>query len=144
MLTVEEIESGTVIDHIRHGKGLRVLEILEIAGDYQSRVALVMNVPSNKMGKKDIVKVEGKHISEKLIDKIALIAPEASINLIQNSKVIEKRAVKLHSKLVGVVKCPNPKCITNTENIESVFVIEGDRARCAFCERLFKSEELIE
>ncbi|MCX6777872.1 MAG: aspartate carbamoyltransferase regulatory subunit [Candidatus Micrarchaeota archaeon] len=144
MLTVEEIESGTVIDHIRHGKGLRVLEILEIAAEYHSRVALVMNVPSNKMGRKDIVKVEGKLLNEKLMDKIALIAPDATVNLIQNSKVIEKRHVKLHSKLVGVVKCPNPKCITNTENIESVFIVEADKARCAFCERLFKSEELIE
>lgn len=142
MLKVEKIENGTVIDHIKAGKGPRVLEILCIQTDYPGKVALVMNVPSNKMGKKDIVKISDKHIDEKSADRIALIAPEASLNIIKNSEVIEKRKVKLRSRLNGIAKCPNPNCITNHEKMETDFKLEAKGARCAYCERLFKPEEL--
>jgi aspartate carbamoyltransferase regulatory subunit len=142
MLSVEKIENGTVIDHIKAGKGLRVLQILNIQVDYPGRVALVMNVPSGKIGKKDIVKIADKHIDEKSADKIALIAPEASLNIIKNFEVMEKRQVKLREKLVGVAACPNPNCITNHERMESAFKLDGKGIRCLYCERLFKPEEL--
>lgn len=145
MLVVEEIEEGTVIDHILAGRGLRVLEILGIGENYRARVALVMNVPSKRMGKKDIVKIEGKFIDEKSANRIAVVAPEASLNIIKEGKVVEKRNVKLPSKLVGVFKCPNSKCITNAEHVETVFGVEpGPKMRCAYCERLFAPDELGE
>ncbi len=142
MLKVEKIEDGTVIDHIRAGKGPRVLEILNIHEDYQGNVALVMNAPSKKMGKKDIVKISGKHVDDKTADRIALISPEASINIIKGSKIVEKRTVKLHSRLIGLAKCPNPNCITGHEQIGTDFKVEGKGIRCFYCERLFKPEEL--
>ena len=142
MLKVEKIANGTVIDHIKAGKGLRVLQILNIQVDYPGKVALVMNVPSNKMGVKDIVKIADKHIDEKTADRIALIAPDASLNIIKDFEVVEKRKVKLRNRLSGIATCPNPNCITNQEKIESDFKFDGKGVRCLYCERLFKPEEL--
>ncbi len=142
MLKVEKIANGTVIDHIKAGKGLRVLQILNIQVDYPGKVALVMNVPSNKMGTKDIVKISDKHIDEKTADRIALIAPDASLNIIKDFEVIEKRKVKMRNRLTGIAVCPNPNCITNHEKIETDFTLEERGTRCLYCERLFKPEEL--
>jgi aspartate carbamoyltransferase regulatory subunit len=142
MLKVEKIVDGTVIDHIKAGKGLRVLDILNIHEDYAGNVALMMNAPSKKMGKKDIVKISEKHIDDKTADRIALISPGASFNSIKNSKIVEKRTVKLRDRLAGVAKCPNPNCITNHERIETDFHVEQKGVRCFHCERVFKPEEL--
>lgn len=146
MLTVEKIENGSVIDHIKAGRGLDVLRILNINGKYEGRVALVMNVPSKKMGKKDIVKIEGKRIDEKSANKIALIAPDATLNIINEGKVVDKSLVKLPNTLTGIIKCLNPKCITNNERVETIFYVEKGKAillKCAFCEKVFKPEEMI-
>ncbi len=147
-LSVEKIEDGSVIDHITAGHGLRVLNILRIDEKYAGRVALVMNVPSKTMGKKDIVKIEGKFIDEKTADKIAVIAPQATLNIIKKGEVVSKDMVEIPSKLIGVFRCPNPKCITTSEKIETDFEVEkGEREpgmRCAYCERKFTPEELKE
>ena len=87
MLKVDAIENGTVIDHIKAGKGQKVLGLLGIDDKFESRVALVMNVASKKLGKKDIVKIEGVNVSNELANLIALIAPNASINIIKGSEV---------------------------------------------------------
>ncbi len=142
MLKVEKIANGTVIDHIASGKGLRVLEILNIKSGYPGRVALVMNASSDKMGKKDIVKIADKHIDDKTADRIALISPEASLNIVKEYEVVEKRNVKLRDRLSGIGKCPNPKCITNHEAMESDFKLEDKGVRCTYCERPFKPEEV--
>jgi len=143
-LTVEKIENGTVIDHITAGKGLRVLDILGIRAGFEGRAALVMNVPSKKMGRKDIVKVEGRFLDEKDVDKIAVIAPQATLNIIKGGEVKEKGSVKLPRAIAGVFRCPNPKCITNFERIPSRFNVErGPRMRCAYCERMFAPDEPI-
>jgi aspartate carbamoyltransferase regulatory subunit len=145
-LVVEKIESGTVIDHIPAGMGLKVLEILKIDRNYGARVALMMNVPSKKIGKKDIVKVEGKTLDDKAVNKIALIAPNATLNIIKNSEVVEKKIVQLPKELRGVSKCPNPQCITNFEPIETLFKIENHaemKFRCFFCEMAFEAKELL-
>jgi aspartate carbamoyltransferase regulatory subunit len=142
-LTVEKIESGTVIDHIRAGLGMRVLQMLGLGSGYSARVALLMNVPSKRIGKKDMLKVEGKHIDEKTIDKIALISPDATINLVKGGEVIEKRQVKVPGELRGAFKCPNPKCISNVEKIDTRFKVEKAGLRCGYCERVFKPDELV-
>jgi aspartate carbamoyltransferase regulatory subunit len=144
MLKVEKIPNGTVIDHISAGKGLRVLEILGIRAGYPGKVALVMNGPSNKMGKKDILKIGGKHIDERTADRIALISPDATLNIIKEFEVVEKRKVKLRSRLTGIARCPNPNCITNHEQMASDFKLEEKNLRCAYCERLFMPDELTQ
>ncbi|RUM33669.1 MAG: aspartate carbamoyltransferase regulatory subunit [Archaeoglobus sp.] len=139
-LAVSKIKCGTVIDHINAGKALLVLRILGIKPGCSERVLIAMNVPSKKMGKKDIVKVEGKYIGEKELDRIALISPNATINLIDEYEVSEKRRVELPSTVEGILTCPNKNCITNSkEPIKSKFHIrrsgESVRAVCHYCGR---------
>ncbi|MCX8167037.1 MAG: aspartate carbamoyltransferase regulatory subunit [Candidatus Micrarchaeota archaeon] len=142
-ITVEEIDNGIVIDHIPAGKGVLVMQLLDIDQNYKGMVALVMNVRSNKFGKKDIVKLQGKTMNQKIFDKIALVAPTATINIIKDFKVIEKRKVAIPQKLVDVSRCPNPKCITNFESVETIFLNLNDSFfRCYYCERVFEREEL--
>jgi aspartate carbamoyltransferase regulatory subunit len=142
-LIVEKISEGTVIDHIKAGAGTRVLSILSSAYPLNRMAALIINAPSKKSGKKDIVKIEGVFLDEKLANRVSLIAPSATINIIRNSKVSEKRQVQMPKALSGLLKCPNPKCITNLERAETMFVRVDERhMRCRHCERLFAPEEL--
>jgi aspartate carbamoyltransferase regulatory subunit len=137
-LKVTPIKDGTVIDHITPGRALKVLRILKIPESTSSVVSVAMNV-SGKMGKKDIVKVENRELDPKELDKIALIAPKATINIIRDYEVIKKHKVVLPDEVVGIAKCSNPTCISNArEPVESRFhVISKDppRIKCYYCER---------
>jgi aspartate carbamoyltransferase regulatory subunit len=143
MLKVDIIEHGTVVDHIKAGMGQKVLGILGIDEKSGNRVALVMNVPSQKMGKKDILKVEGILISNEKTDAIALISPRATVDLIKDGKVVEKKQAELPESLHGTGKCPNPNCISMQEKAPGKFHLEGQKYRCGYCERVFKPEELV-
>jgi aspartate carbamoyltransferase regulatory subunit len=138
-LRVKPIESGTVIDHIAGGQALNVLKILGISGTTEATLSVVMNVESKKLGRKDIVKVENRELKEEEVNKIALIAPAATINIIRDFKVIEKRNVDLPDEIVGVVKCQNPSCISNTtEPIRSRMIVKRKNPvllRCTYCEQ---------
>ncbi len=142
MITVEKISNGTVIDHICGGKGKKVLSLLGINENYPHRVALMMNVPSKKLGKKDIVKIEGIFVDVENANLIALITPHATINIIKNEKVEKKFVAELPEKL-SIGKCPNPNCITNFEHEFEEFIKSNELYRCSYCERLFKGAELI-
>lgn len=138
-LRVKPIKNGTVIDHIAGGQALNVLKILGISGTTDATVSVVMNVESSKLGKKDIVKVEDRELLEDEVNKIALIAPAASINIIRDYLVIDKHIVDLPSEIVGVVRCQNPNCISNTtEPIKSRMLVKAKNPvllRCIFCEQ---------
>ena len=143
-MQVDVIEKGTVVDHIKAGKGEKVLKLLGIGEDYPYRVALVMNVASKKTKKKDIVKIAEKMITEDEANILALISPGATINIIEGGKVKKKYVVDLPEKLDGTGKCPNPNCITGTEtDAKQMFTKEDSNYRCHYCERLFKAEELV-
>ncbi len=142
-LVISKIREGTVIDHINAGKALLVLKILGIGPGSRERVSMVMNVPSGKMGRKDIVKVEGKFIGEEELNKIALIAPKATINLVKDYEIQKKFKVTLPEMIEGILKCPNVNCITNSrEPIKPKFYVfvENDRvvAKCYYCGRKIK------
>lgn len=143
MLKVDVIENGTVIDHIKAGKGEKVLEIMGIGEDYPYKVAVLMHVPSKRTGSKDIVKIAEKAVSENTGNLIALISPKATINIIKDGKVEKKYTVELPEKLEGAGTCPNPNCITKTEETKQMFRKEGEKYRCHYCERLFAPEELV-
>jgi len=138
-LKIQPIRNGTVIDHIMPGQAVRVLRILGIpkVGD-DSIVSVAMNV-SSRMKKKDVVKVENRELDPKEVDKIALIAPKATINIIRNYGVIEKHKVKLPREVVGIIRCSNPTCVSNSdEPIESRFLVinkDPPRIKCYYCER---------
>lgn len=137
-LVISKIKEGTVIDHITAGRALLVLKILGIDENTKETVSLALNVPSQKMGKKDIVKVEGLFISEEKLNKIALIAPNATINLIKDYEISKKFKVKPPEIVKGILKCPNKMCISNAkEPVESIFYIglKGQEvvAKCHYC-----------
>lgn len=145
-LLVRRIREGTVIDHIDTGRGLRVLEALDIDGSDSSLVTAALNVPSGKLGKKDIVKVENRFLEEEDTNKLAVISPNATINKIRNYKLVEKRRVSLPDAIDRIFRCPNPNCITgSTEKIESVMEVvdkEGRKFQCRYCRRLLDVERL--
>jgi aspartate carbamoyltransferase regulatory subunit len=134
-LRVSKIREGTVIDHIRGGQALNVLAILGIDGSSGEAVSLGMNIPSDRLGEKDIVKVEGRELSQNELDVLSLIAPAATINIIRDYDVVEKHRVEPPEQVVGVLQCPNHNCIT-TENepVESHFVVLDDGVRCSYCD----------
>lgn len=140
-LKVTPIRNGTVIDHIGNGLALEVLRIIEVHRlDKDSTVSVALHVRSSKLGWKDIVKVENMELSPRKVNAIALIAPTATISIIRDSKVREKRSVSLPERIAGVLRCPNPNCITNHgEPVESEFEVYSRRPvvlRCIYCERL--------
>src|SRR3989344_5366776 len=112
-LKIQKIRNGTVIDHLPAGSGLTVLRILGISKDYKNSVSIAMNVPSKSFGMKDVVKVEDRVLRPEETDKLALIAPEATINIIRDYKVSSKGRVTVPKEIVGVLKCGNPSCVTN-------------------------------
>jgi aspartate carbamoyltransferase regulatory subunit len=138
-LRVKPIKNGTVIDHIAGGQALNVLKILGISGTSDATVSVVMNVESSKLGKKDIVKVEDRELKEEEVNRIALIAPDATINIIRDFLVIEKHHVDLPDQIIGVVRCQNHSCISNTEEpIKSRMMVKAKNPvllRCFYCEQ---------
>ncbi|MEM2347906.1 MAG: aspartate carbamoyltransferase regulatory subunit [Sulfolobales archaeon] len=145
-LIVSKIREGTVIDHIPSGRALDVLNVLRISGKEGYRIAIVMNVESSKLNRKDIVKIEGRYLSKDETDIIALIAPTATINIIKNFEVVETRKVSPPRVISGLIKCPNITCITRHEGIETSFEIlsTGLRARCSYCGTELPYPEFIE
>jgi len=137
-LKIPLIKDGTVIDHITAGNAVKVLHILGIPKKATSVVSVAMNVKS-KFGKKDIVKVENRELDPSEVDKIALIAPKATINIIRDYDVAEKHRVNLPDEIKGIVCCSNPTCVSNSkEPVKSRFkVISKDplRIKCYYCER---------
>ncbi len=138
-MRVRPIRHGTVIDHITAGQALNVLKILGIHGTTTAVVSVAMNVPSGVLKSKDIVKVEDRELKEEEVDRISLIAPNATINIIRDFEVIEKYRVDLPDRLDGVVKCDNPNCISNTdEPVISKFMINKKpvELRCIYCDHV--------
>jgi aspartate carbamoyltransferase regulatory subunit len=140
-LRVNKIENGTVIDHIASGQALNVLAILGIDGSEDDIVSIGMNVPSERLGRKDVVKVEGRELSESELDVLSLIAPAATVNIIRGYEVAKKHVVERPEEVVGVLDCPNPNCITNeNEPVDSRFEVLDDGVRCCYCETIVRED----
>lgn len=143
-LRVSKIRNGTVIDHVTGGQALNVLAILGINGEGGETVSVGMNVPSDRLGRKDIVKVEGRELTPAEVDVLSLIAPDASINIIREYDVVDKHRVERPTSVSGVLSCPNPGCIT-TENepVETQFDVLENGVRCVYCGSIIR-EDLAE
>ena len=145
-LMVRRIKEGTVIDHIDEGKGLQVLNALRIDGKDGSLITIALNVPSGKFKKKDIIKVENKFLKDDDTNKIAVIAPKATINMIKDYKLVEKRRVSLPNEIDKIFRCSNPDCVTNSaEHIESIMDVvdkEGLILKCRYCSRMLDVNQL--
>ena len=140
-LRVSKIRNGTVIDHVTGGQALNVLSILGIDGSEGLGVSVVMNVPSDRLGRKDVVKVEDRELSQSEVDVISLIAPEASINIIREFEVVQKNRVDRPDSVVGLLSCPNRNCITNkNEPVETDFTVVEEGVRCTYCGTIIREE----
>lgn len=145
-LIVRRIKDGTVIDHIEGGKGLKVLDALGIDGKDGNVITIALNVPSGKFSKKDIIKVENRYLADYDTNKLAIISPKATINIIKDYKLVEKRRVALPNKIEKIFRCSNPDCITNSnEYIESVMDVidkNGLVLKCKYCTRILDVNKL--
>jgi aspartate carbamoyltransferase regulatory subunit len=146
-LRVSKINTGTVIDHISGGYALDVVKILGITGKEKRVMTIAINVPSKRMGVKDIVKIEGRALNAQEVNKIALVAPHASINIIKNYIVIEKLEVKLPNTIQGIVRCVNPCCVSNSEEpVSSKFSVKSAEPlvlKCHYCGFSLEQQDVL-
>jgi aspartate carbamoyltransferase regulatory subunit len=147
-LRVSKIKDGTVIDHIRGGYALDVIKILGITGKEKRVITIAINVPSKSFGVKDIVKIEGRALNKQEVNRIALVAPHASINIIRNYKVTEKEEVKLPDTIEGTVKCVNPCCISNSgEPVVPKFYVKSEEPltlKCHYCGIILEQADVLQ
>ena len=139
-MNIDSIKNGIVIDHIQAKKALSIYNALKL-GDLDCSVAMITNVKSQKMGRKDIIKID-KNIDLDL-SLLGYLDPNITINIIENDKRVEKKHIELPEEVVNIIKCKNPRCITSTEQeLKHVFVLtDKDKKiyRCKYCETM--SEE---
>ena len=141
-LLVSKIENGIVIDHIPAGKAFQVLRLLKV--DPKARALIAQNVESRSHGAKDLIKIEGSYLTSKEIDLIALVAPSATLNIIEDWQVKDKRRILLPEQIEGIFSCPNPLCPTNAEytpprtrfDVEADDGVESIKLRCTYCDSL--------
>ena len=136
MLSVDSLERGVVIDHIKAGKAMSIYNYLGL-DKLDCSVAIIKNVKSNRMGKKDIIKIEDAIETD--LEMLGFIDPNITVNIIDGGKIIEKMNLKLPEKVVNIVKCKNPRCITSVEQgSPHVFRLTDPQRgvyRCAYCEQ---------
>jgi aspartate carbamoyltransferase regulatory subunit len=141
---VPAIKDGTVIDHIPSRETFRIIRILD-PQEFKHPISVTLNLDSNIMGKKGVIKIDNRFLTKNEVDKIAILAPHATVSIIRNYKISEKIKVALPEKLVDIISCSNPACITNKEDVETLFkVIRKDpmEVKCHYCERSYGKDEL--
>ena len=144
-LQVAALENGTAIDHIPPRQLFKVADMLSLK-ELENTITIGNNFHSKKMGSKGIIKIADKFFEEDVINRIALIAPNVILNIIRDYEVVEKKTVELPDELVGLVKCNNPKCITNNEPMPTRFDVidkESGTVKCRYCERKINKEYII-
>lgn len=142
-LSVEAIEKGTVIDHIPAGRGLTHPAPVQTFALRQRG-----NLPSKTQGSKDIIKIKGVCLDDKAADRLALFAPEAVVNTIDNFKVVQKRHLTLPDEIAEVFRCPNPNCAGHGEPVKSRFYVKKHngqtRLKCHYCEKTYNRDSVAE
>lgn len=144
-LKVSAIENGTVIDHIPQGTVMQVMNILNLE-NFNDQIYFGANLESKKYGKKGIIKVSGRFFQAEEINKISLVAPTVTVIEIRDFMVSNKFNVETPKEVNGFVKCINPKCITNNENVKTKFsIIDKEKVtlRCHYCEKTTKKENMV-
>ncbi len=131
-MQVAAIENGTVIDHIPADKIFQVLNLLHLE-KITSAVTIGYNLKSKQMGCKSIIKIADKHFSDEEINQLAVICRHITLCTIKDFEVVEKRRITLPDEVIGIVRCNNPKCITNHEPMKTRFHVSGGRLKCHYC-----------
>lgn len=143
-LSVSAIENGTVIDHIPAKNLFKVIQILGL-DRIDTQITFGTNMESKKLGRKAIIKIEGVFFEDEDINRIALVAPEAKLNIIRDYEVVEKKVVEVPDIIIGIAKCMNPKCITNYEAVTTRFKVVSKKMvslKCHYCEKITNQENL--
>lgn len=139
-MNIAPIQNGVVIDHIEAGRAMQLYKLLNL-GSLDASVALIKNVPSKKMGKKDIIKIDAD--IELDFDVIGFVDPSATVDIIRNGVLVEKKSIALPEKLTNVIFCKNPRCITSVEQeIDHIFRLsdpEKKEYRCIYCETKYSN-----
>lgn len=144
-LVVSAIKDGTVIDHIPAQDLFRVISILGL-DHIENYVTFGTNLDSKKLGKKAIIKISNVFFRNEDINKIALVAPEAKLNVIKDYKVEEKKTVELPDEIIAIARCVNPMCITNKENVPTKFQVVDKKnvsLRCHYCEKITDKANMV-
>jgi aspartate carbamoyltransferase regulatory subunit len=139
MLNISGLSNGVVLDHIPAGKSMDIYHYLGL-NHFDSQVAIIKNVKSNKMGKKDIIKIEGT-LEDINLDVLGFVDPNITVNIIRDNQIVEKKKLQLPERLTNVIKCRNPRCITSMEQeLPQVFFLsDKDKKiyRCLYCEEKY-------
>lgn len=134
-MNIDSIKNGIVLDHIKAGSSMKIYDYLKLC-DLSCPVAIIKNVPSAKIGKKDMIKIDAEIVLD--LDILGYVDPGITVNIIKDSKVVEKKRLELPEKLTGILKCKNPRCITSTEpSLPAVFKLSDKNTktyRCIYCE----------
>ncbi len=145
-LVVSALENGTVLDHIPAENVYKALRILNLKG-IENQITIGINLNSKQNGKKGIIKIADKFFEDNELNKLALLAPEATVNVIRDFKVVEKKKVELPKEIFGIAKCRNPKCVTNHQPITTRFTVnvKGNETSllCHYCEKISDTKKVF-
>ncbi len=144
-LQVAALKNGTVIDHIPSEKLFTVVSLLGLE-HMDCNITIGFNLESKKLGKKGIIKIADKFFDDEEINRISVVAPHIKLNIIRDYEVIEKKEVYMPDELKGIVKCANPKCITNNEPMPTIFHVTDKELcilKCHYCEKELKKEDIV-
>ena len=137
-LVVSAIENGTVLDHIPADNIFKVIDILGLSKS-DNQITIGINLESGSLGRKGIINIAGRYIEDEEMSRIALVAPDATVNIIRDYTVIEKKTISIPSEVVGIVRCANPLCVTNHQDIKTKFTTVNAAGRtqllCHYCEK---------
>ena len=138
-LVVSALENGTVLDHIPAENVYKALDILNLKG-IENQITIGINLTSKAQGRKGIIKIEDKFFEDDELNKLALLAPEATVNIIRDFKVVEKKKIVMPDEVIGIAKCMNPKCVTNHQPIKTRFQVKAEgkdiTLLCHYCEKV--------
>jgi aspartate carbamoyltransferase regulatory subunit len=143
-LSVSAIKEGTVIDHVPANVLFKVVSILKL-DELDTMITIGNSLSSEKLGKKGIIKLSKVFFRDEEINKIALVAPCAKLNIIRDYEVVEKKEVQIPDEIIGIAKCVNPKCITNNEAVATRFTViskEEVKLKCHYCEKITDQENI--
>ena len=145
-LVVSALENGTVLDHIPAENVYKALDLLNLKG-IENQITIGINLASKAQGKKGIIKIEDKFFEDDELNKLALIAPDATVNIIRDFKVVEKKKLEMPAEVIGIARCRNPKCVTNHQPIKTRFatIKNGNEISllCHFCEKVSEIKSIF-
>ncbi len=143
-ITIPAIKEGTVIDHIPSRVTLKIMRLVD-PQEFEHTISLALNLSSKKMGKKGVIKISNRTLTSDEVDKVAILAPQATVSIIKDYKVKGKIVVNVPEKVEKIVKCSNPNCITNLEKVKTRFSLVSEepfKIRCDYCERSMSRDDI--